>query len=335
MKTRILLACLLLTVWIGCAKKAEAPKIAGYVENTGDRQILGFKYPQGWVIVQDGSGRYTAYSSQDVVERFYDYTVKGRDGGRLIVSMEKMDTLRTLDESINRLKNDLSGSGFDISEITAKSVQNVPGTQVHYSGFVDAKNKLEAIVVVAVKDSFLCTVKYEAFNKFFPGYRSVFDTALATFRFPVSAKDMKPEDLAKPSTTFKPFENNLIKLSMPDNFNPSFPQVKTPVEFSMELKGYRADCTLRIDVMPAQKLSIEKIVEQNAKFYKESSRGEVTVDGLKSTFLNYSPAKGINSRVYFMVKNDKIYRVIFNYFAEMKAEFLPAFEKTIGSITVK
>jgi hypothetical protein len=335
MKSRMLLAGVMLAVCIGCAKKAEAPKIAGWVENNSDKQILGFKYPQGWVIVQDGSGRYTAYSSQEVVERFYDYTVKGVDGARLIVSLEKMDTLKTLDESINQLKNDLSGSGFDISEVTAKSVQGTPGTQVHYSGFVDAKNKLEALELVAVKDSLLCSIKYEAFNKFFPAFQLVYDTALATFRFPVSARDMKPEDLAKPSTTFKPFENEVLKLSMPDNFNPSFPQVKAPVQFSMEIKGYREDCTLRIDVMPAQKLAIEKVVEQNAKFYKELSRGETTIDGLKSTFLNYSPAKGINSRVYFLVKNDKIYRIIFNYFTAMKADFLPVFEKTVGSIVVK
>ena len=52
----------------------------------------------------------------------------------------------------------------------------------------------------------------------------------------------------------------------------------------MEIKGYREDCTLRIDVMPAQNLAIEKVVEQNAKFYKELSRGEATVGGLKSTY---------------------------------------------------
>jgi len=261
--------------------------------------------------------------------------VKGVDGARLIVSLEKMDTLRTLDESINRLKNDLSGSGFDISEVTAKPVQGTPGNQVHYSGFVDAKNKLEAFELVAVKDSLLCTIKYEAFNKFFPAYQSVYDTAVATFRFPVSARDMKPEDLAKPSATFKAWENDVLKLSMPDNFNPGSPQVKAPVVSSVELKGYREDCTLRVDVMPAQKLALEKVVEQNAKLYKELSRGDATIDGQKATFINYSPVKNVNSRAYFMVKNDKIYRIIFNYYTPMKADFLPVFEKIVGSIAVK
>jgi len=246
-----------------------------------------------------------------------------------------MDTLKSLDESINRLKNDLSGSGFDISEVTAKPVQGIPGNQVHYSGFVDAKNKLEALELVAVKDSMLCTIKYEAFNKMFPAFQLVYDTALATFRFPVSAKDMKPEDLAKPSATFKPWENEAFKFSMPDNFSVSNPQVKAPVVSSLELKGYREDCTLRIDVMPAQKLELEKVVEQNAKLYKEISRGDFTIDGQKATFINYSPVRNVNSRVYFMVKNDKIYRVIFNYYSPMKADFLPVFEKIVGSIVVK
>jgi hypothetical protein len=66
-----------------------------------------------------------------------------------------------------------------------------------------------------------------------------------------------------------------------------------------------------------------------------ASRGAVTLDGVKSEYLNYSMVKGVQSRVYFMVKNDKIYRIIFNYYAVMKADFLPAFEKTVGSLVVK
>jgi hypothetical protein len=38
------------------------------------------------------------------------------------------------------------------------------------------------------------------------------------FPLPVSAKDMKPEDLAKPSATFKPYET-ITSLSIPDDFD--------------------------------------------------------------------------------------------------------------------
>jgi hypothetical protein len=337
MKKTLLLACMIWIVWIGCSQKAQKPRIVGWTQNAADIALIRFKYPEGWVMAQEGSNRYTLYSSQEVIDRFYDYTVKGKDGARLVVTYDKMDTLKTLDQAINSLKNDLTSSGFDISEITAKQVQGVPGTRVHYSGFVDAKNKLEALQFMAVRDSFLCTVKFEAFNKFFPMYQMVFDTALATIRFPESTKGKSAEDLAKPSTVFATFDNQHLKIAYPENFTCETPQPKEPVVFSLEIRGYRQDSDVRIDILPAQKLTLDKVVEQNEKFYKDkmSSRGAATLDGVKSEYLNYSMVKGVQSRVYFMVKNDKIYRIIFNYYAAMKADFLPAFEKTVGSIAVK
>jgi hypothetical protein len=332
---KCLLVYLSLVVWIGCAKKSEKPQIAGWVQNTSDIQLPSFKYPEGWNMVADGGSRYTVYSSPEVVDRFYDYTVQGKDGARFVVWYERMDTLKTLDECVHMLKGDLTASGFDISEVVEKPVQGIPGTLVHYSGFVDAKNKLEAMQVLAVKDSFLCTIKYEAFNKFFPACASVLDTVLVSFRFPISKESMKPEDLARPSPEFKIFEDSHFKISYPANFETSFPTVKMPVEFSLKLQGYRQDSYIQIDIMQAKDLTLEKVVEQNSKFFTVTSQGETAIDGQKAVYLNYSPVKGINSRVYFLVKNNKTYRGIFNYYADMKGEFLPAFEKTIGSLSVK
>jgi hypothetical protein len=335
MKRALLLACLGAMIWIGCSQKDSKPQIAGWTENTGDIQLPGFKFPQGWVMTSEGGSRYTIYSSQEVIDRFYDYTVKGKDGARLVVWYDRMDTLKTLEMSIDELKNTLSASGFDISEVTASPVRGVQGTAVHYSGFVDAKNKLEAVQVQAVKDSFLVTVKYEAFNKVFTPYRMVLDTALATFRFPVSKKDLKPEDLQKPSAVYKSYEDATCKISLPDNFSASTAPLKAPIVYSLDVKGDRADCTLRIDILPAQNQTLEKVVEQNSKFFKPTSRGEATVAGVKSIYLNYSPQAGVQSRAYFLVKDDKMVRLIFNYYQKMKDDFLPAFEKMAGSIQLK
>jgi hypothetical protein len=335
MKRTLLLACLCATIWMGCAKDASKTQIAGWTENTSDIQLPGFKYPQGWVMRSEGGSRYTVYSSQEVIDRFYDITVKGKDGARLDVWYDRMDTLKTLDQTVDELKNTLSQSGFDISEVTAKALRGVPGTAVHYSGFVDAKNKLEAVQVQAVKDSFLLTIKYQAFNKFFASCQPALDSAVATFRFPVSVKDMKPEDLAKPSLTFKSYEDQRCQVTLPENFEAAPAAIKAPVEYTLLIKGYRQDCTIQVDLLPAQNLALDKVLEQNAKFYKETSRGEAAIDGQKAVFLNYSLVKGVNSRVYFTVKNDKIVRIIFNYVGNMKADFLPAFEKTVGSFRLK
>ena len=148
MKSRMLLACVMLAVWIGCAKKAETPEDRGMGGKYRRQTDTRFQISAG---VGDRAGRQRTVhglflaGGGGAVLRLYGE--RASTAARLIVSLEKMDTLKTLDESINRLKNDLSGSGFDISEVTAKSVQGMPGTQVHYSGFVDAKNKLEAFEV--------------------------------------------------------------------------------------------------------------------------------------------------------------------------------------------
>jgi acyl-coenzyme A synthetase/AMP-(fatty) acid ligase len=63
------------------------------------------------------------------------------------------------------------------------------------------------------------------------------------------------------------------------------------------------------DASMIKALAVEKVVEQNTgKFRGASAPKTTTVSGEKAMYLNYSPAKDVSSRVYFMVKNDKVYR---------------------------
>ncbi len=331
---KALLACMALAVFVGCSQKARQAGIQGWEQYSNTDLRVGFKYPAGWIL-DPQANRYTVYSSQEVIDRFLDPEMKGKDGARLVITFDKMDTLKTLDQAIDALRTTLTESNLDISEVVPRPIQGQPGTQFHYSGALPGNNRLEALQAVAVKDSFLCTIKFEAFNKFFTAYQMVFDSVVASVLLPESKKKMSPEDESKPSADFFPFDNQYLKIMYPTNFTCETPAPKAPVLFSLEIKGVRQDCNLRIDILPAQNLGLDKVVEQNAKFYKETSRGEATVDGNKVVFLNYTPVKGIQSRVYFMVKGDKIYRILFNYYSAMKADFLPAFEKTVGSLVSK
>lgn len=318
----------------GCGKKEQAATIAGWEQYQDPYYGIRFTYPQGWQLTPEG-GRFSLYSSQDIVNRFYDFTLKGRDGARLVISYVKMDPLQTLDQYGNQLKGDLGSSGFDIVAADPATLTDLPATRVQYRGAVDAKNTIEGIQVSAVRDSMLLTVKYEAFNKTFTPYKAALDTALATLVVPGPRMAGLPEETEAPSTEFAKFDNERLSLSYPNNFQTTFPRPKPPVQFSMEIKGYRQDSFVHVDIMPAEGLSAEKVVEQNAKFYRESSRGTATIDGVATTYINYSPMKDISSRVYFLVKNDKVYRIIINYYAPMREVYLPAFEKTVGSIAVK
>jgi len=318
----------------GCAEKQAVPQITGWDQYQDPYYGITFRYPQGWPLVPEG-GRFSMFSSQDVIERFYDLTLKGRDGARLVVSTERMEPVGTLDQYVEQLRADLGSSGFDVLAADPANLSGLPATAVHYRGTLSRDNVMEAIQVVAVRDSMLFVVKYEAFNKVFAPCKAALDTVLATLTLPRPKPTGSPEEMSAPSADFVKYENQRLSISHPANFEVSFPAPKAPSEFSMDVKGYRQDSYVRIDVMPAEGLSAEKVVEQNAKFFKETSRGTATVDGTSATYLNYSQMRDVQSRVYFVVKNDKVYRIIVNYYAPMRASYLPAFEKVVGSLAVK
>jgi hypothetical protein len=334
-RTSVVLAVILvLGVLSGCGEKQKAVTIAAWDQYQDPYNGVTFRYPQGWPLVPEG-GRFSVFSSQDVVARFYDFTQKGRDGARLVVASEKMEPLQTLDQYQSQTRTDLGNSGFDVTSTEPTTLAGVPATLVHYRGAVDKDNVIEAIQVSAIRDSMLFTVKYEAFNEVFGQCKAALDTVLASLTLPRPKATGSPEEMSAPSAEFARFENERLSVSYPANFETSFPKPKAPTEFSMDIKGYRQDSYVRIDIIPAGGLAADKVVEQNAKFYKETSRASVTVAGVGATYLSYSPMKDIQSRVYFVVKNDRIYRIIMNYYAPMRSVYLPAFEKTVGSLVIK
>jgi hypothetical protein len=327
-----LICCFVLIV--GCSKKPATVTITAWELYQDPYYKISFKYPQGWPLVTEG-GRFSVYSSPNVMNRFYDYSIKGEDGIRLLVATQKMDTLQGLEQYVDNIKNDLVNSGFDILTTEPATLAGQPGTAVHYSGVIDKKTKLEVIQLTAMRDSSLYTVKYEAFNELFTPGKVALDSAVASLKLPEPKPKAKNVDDSAPSAELASFDNNMLKIMYPANFETNLPTPKAPSELTLDIKGYRQDSFIRIDVLPAKGLSPEKVVEQNAKFFKEISRGKATIDNQKVTFINYSAAKDISSRVYFLVKNDKIYRLIINYYTPMKEAFLPAFVKSLGSLTVK
>ena len=321
-------------LWAGCAREPKLVRIAEWEQYQDPYFAVTFSYPKGWHVVTE-AGKVSVYSSTEAVQKFYDPTSKSEPGVQLVITYEKLDTLRSLDEYVASYTAGLTGSGFVIKSIQSKSVDDTPGSEVSYSGRFDERTKLESDRVFAFKDSMRYQFSYAAFNELYPAYRSVFDSLLASVVLPNLRSTSGEAEITGPSTEFKSFVNNLLELSYPGNFDYTFPQPKGEVEFSLELKGYRQDCTVRIDVLPAKGLTVEKVFEQNSRFFSAISQGEATIGRLKGLYVTYSPAKNIESRAYFLVKNDKVYRIIINYFAPEKNIYLPAFEKTVASLRVK
>jgi hypothetical protein len=318
---------------IGCSKKPMTANIAGWEHFQDPYFKVQFTIPQGWQKVTEGT-KVSFYTSQDALQKFYDPTAQeGKDGAQLSVKYEKLDTLKPLETYMNNLKNDLTASGYTVQSVEPSEIEDAPASRIMYSGRFDEKNKISVIRTLAIKDSMMYTVSYEAFNDFFEPYKVVVDSFFASVELP--KPKAAPVNPAIPSTEFETFSNSFLDISYPNNFEPSSPPPSGEVQFMLQIQGYRQDSNILIDVRPAKKLTVDKVVEQNEKMFKVTSRGETKIDGLKAIYLNYSPAREIGRRVYFVVKNDKVYRIILTYYQPARKDFLPAFEKAVASIRIK
>jgi len=199
---------------------------------------------------------------------------------------------------------------------------------------------MKAVYVATLKDSVIYTVQYAAFGDLFDSYVSIFDSVITSLRLPQKIVIEKGVNPAIPVAQTERYSDDYLQLEYPANFGTNDVQKKgdvvSAVRFVGNQNGSRQDCTIDIDVRPAKKLSLDKVVTQNSKFFNVKSKGEMTISGEKSIYMNYVPPRAnISSRVYFIVKNDRIYRIILNYYTPMKKDFLPAFEKVVASIRLK
>lgn len=325
----------------GCGGKEKTYKPITQWEQYHDPFTgLRFTHPladsTAWLLNADGN-RISVTSSLPAAEKFVDPYAddKGEYGMQVTVFRERPDSLLSLDEVMTAYAKERKSEGFNVSKIDTITIDSTDARKVTYYGNFTQKTKLTRTRVYAIRDSVQYYLEYGAFNDLFQPYSYIMDSLLASIRLPRPRPKGQAADESLPSITFTEFSNNFLRISYPDNFGANTPSVKGDTKFSLVLKGYRQDCTVQIDILPAKGLTVEKVFDQNqAKFARVAGKGETTVAGLKAMFLNYTPAKDIASRAYFVVKNDQVYRIIVNYFAPKRSDFLPAFEKTVASLKI-
>ncbi len=317
----------------GCQQKPKAAAITGWQKYQEPYFKLQFSYPQGWHASPEG-GKVSVYPSPEAVQKFFENV----EGVEIVVSYARLDSTQpqTLATYVDSLTAALKSSGYEVNPTESRSLDGSPASVLNYRGRLTEQTYVSVLQALTNKDSVQYSIKYSALNDLFTPYRMVFDSVVASVRLPKAAAAVSQADPSLPSPDFTEFDNKFLRISYPDNFEPGTPTPKGEAQFSLDLKGYRQDCTIRIDVLPAKGLTVQKAAEQNAKFYKGASAPrETKIGGEKALYFNYSPIRGIESRAYFYVKNDKTYRIIMNYFQPMRSDFLPAFEKTVASLQVK
>jgi hypothetical protein len=320
-----------------CAKKKAIP--VGEFESYQD-PIYGFgiSYPTEWVKDPEVGRRFRAYSSFDARDRFLDPTGPKQAGVMLEVGI---DTTRgmSLESYVDNVR-DQYGTMFTFEQPQAMTLDGNHALKLGYSMKVDARNFIRGYRIASVKDNLLTYVDVEGFNDLLEDYKGIFDTALTTVRFgrPLTVKGK--EDISKPAETFDKYTGKLFDIAYPTNFDIKFPQ-KPNVDLVMELKGYRQDCTVRIEVSDAKNLTVEKVTEQNRvnlqkAGYRIKRTAIATIDGNRATLIDLTYAKGeVDSRAYFTVKENKMYYIFLTWFRPQANVYVPTFEKMVSSMKIK
>ncbi len=339
MKSKIILVLMVAAVLLsGCSKKAVEIKEWAQYQDQFFRASLN--YPKEWIVVPEPT-KIIISSSAEAAEKFFDRDFRKADGVQVIIASERSDSLQDYVAYVSDFKALRESEGYKVTEMEDAKIDGLDAKKIIYSGLVAENTKLKAIYLATLKDSTIYYVQYAAFNELFAPYKPVFDSVLASLVLPQKIVIPKGVNPAIPLVQVEKYSDNYVQLEYPANFGPNeLPRKRdiiSRVRFAGNRDGMRNDCSIDIDVRPAKKLSLQKVVEQNLKFFNPKSRDETSISGEKAIYLNYVPQKvrNIDSRAYFIVKNDRIYRIILNYYAPMSKDFLPAFEKVIASIRLK
>jgi hypothetical protein len=335
--TVFILAMLLL----GCGEKSKGPEPLGSLKSYTD-PATSFKvqYPGNWKELQKESGRrFMAFPGKDASDAFRKvYAMPGEinNSAAQIAVFLQPTRGRILDSIVLDNMTDMISDSL-YTEKRRTTIAGLPAYRLRYR-YNLADGLYEGEKYIVVKDTAYATVlEFSAFSDSYSFYKPTFDNIAKNFVPASNPIEKKPDTLvqnaeaAPPSATSRVINGTGFSISVPDNFN----GVKTQnagTMYSVSFQGDRLDCTIQVDVIDASKQkNLSKIVEDNKKAYGAAAASKTTLGGVEAYYMNYSFGGNVQSRVYFAIKGDKMFRVTMNYFIPKQDVYKQVFEKSIGT----
>jgi len=300
--------------------------------------FYGFElqYPKGWLVNAE-TNQIKIYSSQEAATWFFDPSSGGKNGVEILFGFENFATagVTTIDAYVAQTKDKLSGIGV-ISGGQQTTLGKEPGQEISYSSKISKSVTIYGRRLVTVRDSVFYYVNLAGFNEDYDLYGAVFDTVLSSVKLPKPKVAVSKVDESKPSAEWTKYPGEFFEIQYPDNFEYAFPAKKGETIFSMNIHHkIRQDCAIQIDILPAKKLTVDKVFDQNKGKFKPKSTKDTKIDGLDAKYLTYGPEPKVEGRAYFVVKDDKVYRLVVTWYQPMADDYVPAFEKAIASLKIK
>ena len=326
---------LLLLFFFGCGeKKPEIKPVPEMTVYKDPKFAFEISRPKDW-ISNSSVGNARFISSEAGTNYFVDpfNATKATDARILVIAYK---TSETPDVLAKAYKDSSIAEGKIADKDEEIEIGGVKGKKVVINANYGKDKKMKSFRVFFVKDSLAQIIECAAFNSGFEIWTPTFDAVVKSIKFGVvPGSKGAVAATEKPSETFENYSTPYFTLQYPDNFNFSSP-AKGKNDLSVEVKGFRLDCTVRIDVFGAQKLDVDKVVAQNkGKYAGSSAPAKTTIDGNAAYYIAYNAAKNVSSRAYFVVKNDKVIRLTLNWFTPETDTYKPVFEKVVASMKLK
>ena len=294
---------------------------------------LKIKYPKDWK--QMGTaGKAVFAKSQDVIDKFQNPQT-GIEGGMMIVEVIRYEG-KTADQLVQAGKDDLKQTwqSVDVQPDAHSTIAAKQATTITYTVPVTSKKKIVGTDTYVPGDTAMYKVSTLSFGEDQVTANSeIFAAMLASFEPPVVVA--KKPDFWQPSTASQAYDSPFFTMKYPDNLNVVDVKKASKDDFAMEMRADRLDCSFHVDVFGAQNLTVEKVWNQNKDRYRAKASAQTTIGDQPAMSADYSPRKDIGSRVYFVVKNNKVVRITINYAAQQKEVYFPTFEGMVKSIKLK
>lgn len=316
---------------VGCEKKLEPIPVGEMNEYKDPGFGFKIKYPKEWIQLGT-TGKAVFAKSQEVANKFID-PKSGEDGARVTAEVMRYDG-KTIEEILTGARDNLKQSwqNIELQPDQQITVNGKPATKISYSIPVTTKTKISGYEIYIAGDTAIYKLDFVGYSDQYTAHQGVFDAILKSYELPIVVA--KKSDIWQASPNFETYTSAIFTFSYPDNL--IFEKPKGDKGHVVEMRTPdRLDCSIHIDAFEAKGQPIEKAWEQNKGKYKAKGTGETSIDGNKSYWVDYSPVASINSRAYFIVKNDKMIRTTINWFAPQKEVYFSALEKCVNSIKFK
>jgi hypothetical protein len=326
-------ALFLAIIFIGCSKgnkPIEIKDLVKYQDEVTKGEVL---YPSNWYLAQKRPGeRFLVFSEKAHMDRFRSYSGEGLPGAKVELLFMKLDQTNTLDSVIKKMMKFTPETYSQPEKVTIDGIQ---ATRIFYA-FELNDGKFDGEMYFAAKDPEMATILIlEAFGDGFKEYKDQFKQIASKLVLGVTPKvkvDTIRTEEPPASQTLTQKSGKGYSIMIPDNFNSTSSKMPGTLYSANYIGKRRADCNIQVDVYDASKQkNLKKIVDDNSATYKNATPNKISLSGAEAYFMNYSPAKGVKSKVYFTLKGDKFFKITVNWFANEEADYLPVFDKCVAA----